>query len=340
MGIPKAELHIHVEGTIEPEHYLELMARNELPTKYATADAVKERLKYQRDLNTFIEVYEEILSSMVTESDFYEVAMAYYRKVASQGTVYVELFFDPQMHTSRGLSLETVMAGLLRARADAGLELGLEAHYIACFNRDRSAASAMEHLLALVPWKDAILGIGLDNPEEIDFPKKFEAVFQRGRELGFRLTTHCDVNVPNTIAHHWGALDVLKVERIDHGLNVMDEPALIEAVRDRGIGLTACPTLLYLDIPGRIEARVGAVKGLLDADILVSVHSDDPGLMRSLYVGDILQLTQETGELSQAEVVELVKNAFRIAWIPEARKAAYLARVDAWVAEYARKKAE
>lgn len=327
LNVPKAELHLHFEGTLEPDHYLELIEQNGLEAKYDSLEAVQERLLDQRDLNSFIEVYEELLSAMQAEDDFYEVALAYCRKVSSQGVLYVELFFDPQMHTIRGISLDTVMQGLLRAREEANTSLGLTLNFIACFNRDRSAESA-EHLEELVRWQDVILGIGLDNPEEIDFPKKFAPVYARARELGFRLTTHCDVNVPNTLAHHWDAIELMQVERIDHGLNVIDDPALLNEVRRRGIGLTACPTLLYLDIPGRMEGRAGAIKTLLEAGVQVCVNSDDPGMMRSLYVGDLLALTVEAADLSREQTLELARNSFRIAWISEDDRQRYIREVD------------
>ena len=328
LNVPKAELHIHFEGTLEPDHYLKLIEQNGLEAKYDSLEAVQERLLDQRDLNSFIEVYEELLSAMRTEDDFYEVAMAYCRKVSSQGVLYVELFFDPQMHTVRGISLDTVMRGLLRAREEANVSLGLTLNFIACFNRDRSAESAAKHLEELVRWQDVILGIGLDNPEEIDFPKKFASVYARARELGFRLTTHCDVNVPNTLAHHWDAIELMQVERIDHGLNVIDDPALLNVVRRRGIGLTACPTLLYLDIPGRMGSRAGAIKTLLEAGVQVCVNSDDPGMMRSLYVGDLLALTVEEVDLSREQTLELARNSFRIAWISDDDRQRYIRAVD------------
>jgi adenosine deaminase len=331
--MPKAELHVHLEGLLEPEQYLELVARNGLEPKYPTVEAVKERLIYQRDLNTFIEVYEELLSAMYTEEDFYEVAMAYIERVAAQGVLRVEMFFDPQMHTTRGIPLDVVMRALIRARADAATQFGVSLAYIPCFNRDRSAESAMALLPELVAWKEkaALLGIGLDNPEVAGFPDKFAEVFAAAAEAGFRLTTHCDVNIPNSVAHHWGALDVLKVERIDHGLNVIDDPALVAAVKARGIGLTACVTLLYRDIPGRIEDRAQRVRGLVDAGIPLCLNSDDPGLMRSLYVGDLYVLLAETGLFTREEMVNMARDSFRMAWIPDAEKAALLERLEAFV---------
>ena len=328
MGLPKAELHIHFEGTIEPEHYLELIERNGLERRYPDADAVRQRLEHARDLDTFIEVYEELLSVMHTADDFEAVAMAYFERVAAQGTVYVEMFFDPQMHTYRGIDLETVMAGLAAARDRAAAELALEVWFIACFNRDRSAESALAHLEAIRPWSDIIIGVGLDNPEEIGFPEKFAGVFRRAGELGFRLTTHLDVNVPNTLAHHWGALEVLNVERFDHGLNTLDDPELIAEVKARGIGLTACPTLLYRDIPGRLEARLGAIRRLLEHGVIISIHSDDPGLMRSLYIGDLYLLAHVEGGFGREEILALVRNGFRTAWIDDDRRRALLAAVD------------
>ncbi len=326
-SIPKAELHVHFEGTLEPEHYLELAKRNSLPGRYATAAAVRQRQRDGRDLKSFIEVYEELLSVIRTEADFREVAVAHLRRAKAQGIVYTEMFFDPQMHTERGIPLATVFAGLLAAQAAARNEFGVRVEYIMCFNRDRSVESALAILEASKPWHRRILGVGLDNPEEKDFPRKFAGVFARARSLGLRATSHCDVNQPNTLAHHWGCLDELKVERIDHGINVLDDPALIAAVKARGIGLTVCPTLMEADIPGRLEFRAKAVKRMLELRLLVTINSDDPGLMRGLLVGDLMLGVHRTVGLTKAEIVTLAENSFRIAWLPEADRAVYLAAV-------------
>ncbi len=329
MALPKAELHVHIEGTLEPEHYLELIARNGLTPRYASPEAVRQRLTHATDLNTFIEVFSELLSAMRTERDFHDVALTYFRRVRAQQVVYVEMFFDPQMHTERGIPLATVFAGLLSAKNQAAEEFGLRAEYIMCFNRDRSAESAAAILEESRPWHDRILGIGLDNPEERDFPRKFAGVFARARELGLRLTSHCDVNQPNTVAHIWGCLDELKVERIDHGINVLDDPKLIAAVRERRIGLTVCPTLLYAEIPGRLAFRARAIKQMLDLGLLVTINSDDPGMMRSLLVGDLFWIVHEAVGLTRAEIVTLAANSFEIAWLPPEEKRAYLAAVQA-----------
>ncbi|MCC5888127.1 MAG: adenosine deaminase [Gammaproteobacteria bacterium] len=331
MGLPKTELHIHLEGTLEAEDYLALMARNGRDSPYGDAAAVRDRLTYARDLDTFIEVYEELLGAMETAHDFEQVAMTYIERVSAQGVIYVEMFFDPQMHTYRGVALETVMEGLYRAHARAPVEYGVELWFIACFNRDRSAASALRHLEALAPYQDIVIGVGLDNPEEIGFPEKFATVFARAAAMGFRRTTHLDVDVPNTIEHHWSALRLLDIERIDHGLNVADDPGLIVAVREAGIALTACPTLLYRDIPGRLEGRLARIRTLLDAGIEISLHSDDPGLMRDLYVGDLYLLAHLEGGFTRAEIVALARNSLLSAWVDEDRRRIWLQAFDAWL---------
>ena len=340
MGLPKTELHVHLEGTIEPEDYLALVDRNGLDSAYATPEAVRERLTYQRDLDTFIEVYEELLSALTTARDFEEAVVRYAARVAPQGVVYVEMFFDPQMHTSRGIALEDVMAGLKAGSARAAAEQGVEIAYIACFNRDRSAESAHAHLEKLVEYQDVILGIGLDNPEVIDFPEKFQTVFARAGELGFRLTTHLDVNVPNTLTHHRDAIELLGVERIDHGLNVIDDTALVDTVVGRGIGLTGCATLMYRHEPGapetkaRLTERFGRVRRLLDAGVEISLNSDDPGMMRGLYLGDLYLLGYEGGYLTLGELAALARHGFHTAWLAPAERAEYLQRLDTFVASH------
>lgn len=339
MALPKTELHVHLEGTIEPEDYLALVARNGIDSPYATAHAVRERLTYQRDLNTFIEVYEELLSALVTARDFEEAVVRYAERVAAQGVVYVEMFFDPQMHTSRGIALEDVMTGLAKGKARAAVEHAVEIRYIACFNRNRSAESARDHLERLVDYRDLVIGVGLDNPEIIDFPAKFAAVFERAKALGFRLTTHLDVNVPNTLAHHHDAIALLAVERIDHGLNVIDDPELLRKVRDQRIGLTGCATLLYRHGEGepetqeRLADRFGRMTRLMDAGVVISLNSDDPGLMKGLYVGDLYALGYREGYLTIDQAVALARNGFAIAWLDDAERTGYLEALTTFVDE-------
>ncbi|NKF24752.1 adenosine deaminase [Solimonas marina] len=328
MAMPKAELHVHIEGTMEPELYLDIAARNGIATPYADAEAVRQRLRDAHDLPSFIGIYEELIAAIRSAQDFRDLAMAFFAKAQSQGVVYAEVFFDPQLHLERGIPLAAIFGGLARARIEAEQTLGFKARYIMCFLRDRSADDALKVLRDSAPWRDEFIGIGLDNPEVDGFPDKFAAVFDEARGMGLRLTTHCDVGQPNTVAHHWGALDVLKVERIDHGLNVLDDPKLIDAVRERRIGLTAAPTLFYTEIPGRMEYRAGAIKQLLEHGLLVSLNSDDPGMKRSLYIGDLMLRAARTVGLSRDMLVQLARNSFVTAWLSDEERDAYLAQLE------------
>lgn len=324
MGLPKAELHVHLEGTMEPELYLEMARRNGITTRYATPEDVRARLRDAHDLGSFIQIYEELVGVMKTERDFHDVALAYFRKASSQGVVHAEVYVDPQLHQARGVSLATLYGGLSRAGEDAKRELGLDARFILSFLRDRPAQQAAQLLEESRPWLGSlIIGVGLDNPEVDDFPVKFQAVYARARELGLHLTSHCDVDQPDTVAHHWGVIKLLGVERIDHGLNVLNDPALVEEVRRRKIGLTAAPTLFYADIPGRMKYRAGAIARLLDEGLLVTVNSDDPGMKRSLYVGDLMLRVHDATGMDRAHLAQLARNSFVIAWIEPAQRRAY-----------------
>lgn len=332
MGLPKAELHVHLEGTMEPELYLEMARRNGITTRYATPEDVRARLRDAHDLGSFIQIYEELMGVMKTESDFHDVALAYFRKARSQGVVHAEVYVDPQLHLARGVSLATLYGGLSRAGEDAKRELGLDARFILSFLRDRPAQQAAQLLEESRPWLGSlIIGVGLDNPEVYDFSVKFQAVYARARELGLHLTSHCDVDQPNTVAHHWGVIKLLGVERIDHGLNVLNDPALVEEVRRRKIGLTGAPTLFYKDIPGRMEYRAGAIARLLEEGLLVTVNSDDPGMKRSLYVGDLMLRVQQTSGIDRAHLAPLARNSFAISWIEPAQRRAYALQLESYL---------
>lgn len=334
MGLPKAELHIHMEGTMEPEQYLLIAARNGIDSPYPDPEAVRERLRSGHDLPSFIEVYEELIGAIQTPQDIRDITLAFFRKAHSQGVRRVEMYFDPQLHLERGMTLASIFEGLAMARNDAMDEMDISIGYIMAFLRDRPAEDAASVLEASRPWHDQLLGVGLDNPEVTDFPQKFQPVFARAKSLGLRLTSHCDVGQENTIAHHWGVLDVLGVERIDHGLNVLDDPELLAAVKARGIGLTGVPSLFYRDIPGRMEYRAGAIKGLLDAGAEISIHSDYPGMKRGLYVGDLMLLVQEETGMTKTELAQLARNSFHTAWISDEERQHYLAMIDEYVATF------
>lgn len=336
-GLPKTELHIHFEGTLEPGAVLELARKNRIADfPFSSVEDIQRRMGETRDLPTFIRIYEQMLSVMRTEDDFYEAAIRYFRRVREQNVLYVELFFDPQMHTSRGVPFETVMAGLRRACDEARTVLGLRSVLILCFNRDRSAESALRHLELGLAHRDLIIGVGADNPEDLGFPARFAEVYARAAGEGLRLTSHCDVDIAGSVQNIRDCLDLLHVERIDHGVNVLEDPALVARARERRIGFTVAPALLYGPAHGAVNARyfdrcaLGA-KAMLDAGLLVTLASDDPGLFCSQYVGEVYVAVRERLDLSAGDMVAFARNGFEMAWLKPDERAAYLARLDAYV---------
>ncbi len=334
MGLPKAELHLHMEGTMEPELFLKIAARNGMEVPYSEPDEVRERLRTAHDLPSFIEIYEELIGVVKYPEDIRDITLHYYRKAYSQGVRHVEMYFDPQLHLERGMGLDQVFEGLAMGKAAAESEMELTIGFIMAFLRDRPAETAMQVLEDAKPWHKQLMGVGLDNPEVVNFPEKFKEVYAKAKGYGLRLTSHCDVGQKNTIENHWGVIRTLGVERIDHGLNVLDDPELLAEVKARGIGLTGVPSLFYREIPGRLEYRAGAVKGLLDAGVEISIHSDDPGMKRGLYVGDLMLRAQSVTGMTRADLVALAKNSFRTAWISDTERAYYLAMIDDYVASF------
>ena len=326
-GMPKAELHLHIEGTLEPQLKFRLAERNGVDLPYETVEDVIAGYDFD-SLTTFLVGYYEGMGVLQQEQDFYDLAMDYFRKVASQNLVYAEIFFDPQGHTSRGVEFGTVIEGLHRARNDAAADLGVDVQLIMCFLRDMSAESAAETLTQAEPYKDWIIGIGLDSDERGNPPVKFKDVYARAAEQGYRLTMHCDVDQENTIDHIWQALDVIGVERIDHGVNSLEDPRLVEEIKSRGIGLTVCPVSNVYVVQ---DSRAADLKRMLDLGMLATVNSDDPAYFQA-YVAENLKTAQEEGDLTRDEVVQLVRNAFTISWAPEDRKQAYIDRLESYAA--------
>jgi len=326
-GIPKAELHVHIEGTLEPELKFELAARNGLQLPYGSVDEMRAAYDFD-DLSSFLAMYYEGMSVLLTERDFYDLAMAYFRKAHSQNVVYAEVFFDPQAHTSRGIEFDTVMKGLLRAQRDAEASFGLRSQLILCFLRDMSAASAAATLERSLPYRDRIIGVGLDSDERDNPPLKFKDVFARARAEGFHLTMHCDVDQEDSVGHIWQCLNDIGVERIDHGVNAVEDAALVEEIKRRGLGLTVCPISNSYVTDG---LKADEIKRLLDLGVRVTVNSDDPAYFPG-YMNENLLALQQAANLSRDEIVRLVKNAFSISWLPDDDKDGYLRGVDAYAA--------
>ena len=326
-GLPKAELHLHIEGTLEPELKFALAGRNGLELPYASVEEARAAYDFN-DLTSFLVGYYEGMSVLLTEADFFDLAMAYFRKARSQNVVYAEIFFDPQGHTSRGVAFDTIIDGFQRARREADASLGIRSELIMCFLRDMSAASALETLEQSLPHKDGIIGVGLDSDERGNPPTKFKEVFARARDEGYRLTMHCDVDQENSVDHIWQCLNEIGVERIDHGVNALEDDALIEEIKSRGLGLTVCPISNGYVTDG---LKSDEVKRMLDRGVRVTINSDDPAYFQA-YVNENLVALQEAANLTRDEMVQLAKNGFTISWLPDDEKARYLSAVDAYAA--------
>lgn len=322
-SLPKAELHVHLEGTLEPEHIFALAKKNGIPLEYKTPEEVIDAYDFY-DLPSFLKIYYAAMEVLQTEEDFYELAYHYFERAAAQNLVYAEPFFDPQAHTSRGVEFSTVLNGIHRAQLDAKNNLGLETNLIMCFLRDMSAESAAEHLEMAVPYKDWIVGVGLDSDEKDNPPSKFAEVFARARSLGLKLTMHCDVNQKDILEHIGECLELIEVDRIDHGINVLEDDALSAEVASRGLGLTVCP------VSNRfvVQSLTGdELKKMLELGIKATVNSDDPAYFRA-YMNENLFALAEEADFSKADILQLTRNAFEISWISDQKKSEYLSKLD------------
>ena len=329
LGLPKAELHLHLEGTLEPELKFELAARNGIELAQKTVDEVRATYDFT-DLTSFLAVYYPAMGVLQTADDFHDLAWAYLRKAASQGVVHVEMFFDPQAHTSRGVPFEDVIGGYRRAAVRAEAELGVSAELILCFLRDFSAEHAMSTLMEALPYRRWIVGVGLDSDERDNPPAKFAAVFERARAEGFLLTMHCDIDQPGSIEHIRQVLTEIQVDRIDHGTNIVESPELVELVKERGLGLTCCPVSNSFVTE---QMKADEIVGLMREGVAVTVNSDDPAYFGG-YVGDNYVALAEYAHLTREDLVQLAVNSFQASWLTPARRDAYLTRVREYAASH------
>lgn len=321
-SLPKAELHVHLEGTLEPELSFELAQKNGIALPCATPQDIIAAYDFV-DLPSFLTIYYGAMQVLVDESDFYRLTWDYLAKAASQNIVYAELFFDPQAHTSRGVAFETVITGIRKAQLDAAETLGLESQLILCFLRDLPAESAMEHLHMAQPYLGWLVGVGLDSDEKDNPPGKFSEVFALAREWGLKLTMHCDVNQNNTLEHIRQVIDEIGVDRIDHGVNSLESDDLCAKIRDKGLGLTVCPVSNRFVVQSLTS---GEIREMLGRGMKVTINSDDPAYFRAYLNENFVEL-QEEGGFTRGEIVTLVGNAFDVAWIDDRRRAGYRERL-------------
>jgi adenosine deaminase len=325
--LPKCELHVHVEGTLEPEMKFELAKRNGITLPYKDVAELKAAYTFN-DLPSFLKIYYEGMAVLIQEPDFYNLTYAYLKKARSQNVLYAEMFFDPQAHTSRGVPFDVVIRGIRRAQMDAEKQLGIRSQLIMCFLRDWSAEFAMSTLLESLPYKEWIIGVGLDSDEHNNPPLKFQKVFARARAEGYLLTMHCDVNQKDSVEHIRQCLEDIGVSRIDHGTNSLESAALTEALKQTQIALTICPVSNTFCTDG---SQTHIIKKMLELGIRATVNSDDPAYFNG-YMTENFQLVHKDGPMGEAELKQLSLNAFEAAWLPRATKDKYLALVEAHAA--------
>jgi adenine deaminase len=323
LTLPKAELHLHIEGTLEPELMFELGRRNGVQLPYPDPEAVRRAYRFT-DLQSFLDVYYRACSVLIREEDFYELTVAYLARAQTQGVRHVEMFFDPQTHTARGVQLETVVGGIARALNEAR-HLGMTSHLIMCFLRDLPVDDAMATMEQALAHTDVIFGVGLDSAEAGNPPRKFRDVFDRAISAGLHTVAHAGEEGPPD--YIWQALDLLGAERIDHGVRCLQDPHLVRRLEIDRIPLTVCP---FSNVKLRVVDTLAQhpLATLLDHGLCATVNSDDPAYFGG-YVGENLAGVADALKLDDATVVELARNSFEASFLDDATRAAYLAELDA-----------
>jgi adenosine deaminase len=323
LTLPKAELHLHIEGTLEPELMFELARRNGVRLPYADPEAVRRAYRFT-DLQSFLNVYYQACSVLIQEQDFYELSAAYLARARAQGVRHVEMFFDPQTHTARGVKLETVVGGISRALTEAG-QLGMTSQLIMCFLRDLPADDAMATLEQALAHTNVIFGVGLDSAEVGNPPQKFRRVFERAISAGLRTVAHAGEEGPPD--YIWQALDLLGAERIDHGVRCLEDRSLVQRLEADRVPLTVCP---FSNVKLRVVETLGQhpLATMLERGLCATVNSDDPAYFGG-YVGDNLAGVAQVLRLDDAAVVKLARNSFEASFLDDVVRARYLAELAA-----------
>lgn len=322
-ALPKAELHVHIEGTFEPELMFAIAQRNQIQIPYQSVEEVKQAYNFH-NLQSFLDIYYAGANVLVHEQDFYDLAWAYFEKCAEDRVVHTEMFFDPQTHTERGVAFATVLAGLKRACKDAKEKLGISSQLIMCFLRHLSEEKAFETLEQALPFKDDIIAIGLDSSEVGHPPSKFERVFAKAREAGFLIVAHAGEEGPPE--YIWEALDLLKVNRIDHGVRSEEDERLMARLIAEKMPLTVCP-LSNLKLCVVKDMGEHNIRRLLQKGVHVTVNSDDPSYFGG-YMNDNFVAIQQALDLSNEELKQLAINSFEASFISDEEKQKWVAEVN------------
>ena len=324
-GGPKAELHIHIEGSLEPELIFALAERNGVALAYPSVEALRAAYAFT-DLQSFLDIYYAGASVLLTEADFHAMALAYFARAAADHVVHAELFFDPQTHTERGVDIGVVIGGLSRACADAKAVYGIDASLILCFLRHLSEDAALATLAQALPYRQQIIGVGLDSSERGHPPEKFANVFARAKALGLHLVAHAGEEGPP--AYIEAALDVLKVERIDHGVRCVESSALVERLAAMRMPLTVCP---LSNVKLRVFDSLAEhnLPALLDAGLCACVNSDDPAYFGGYLNDNLVQTFAALPQLGPQQAYQLLRNSFEASFCSDAQRADWIADLDA-----------
>lgn len=321
-ALPKAELHVHIEGTFEPELMFDIAQRNEIAIPYKSVDEVKQAYNFH-NLQSFLDIYYAGANVLIYEQDFYDLAWAYFEKCALDNVVHTEIFFDPQTHTDRGIAFEVVVDGLTRASQDAQEKLGITTHWIMCFLRHLSEEAAFVTLEQALPYKDRIIGVGLDSSEMGHPPSKFERVFAKAREAGFLVVAHAGEEGP--APYVWEALDLLKVNRIDHGVRSEEDPELMQRLIAEKMPLTVCP-LSNLKLCVVDDMQQHNIRRLLQQGVKVTVNSDDPAYFGG-YMNDNFIAISDALDLTPEELKQLAINSFEASFISNENKQKWISLI-------------
>ena len=323
--IPKAELHVHIEGTLEPELMFEFAKRNNISLKYPSIEALRSAYNFY-NLQSFLDIYYEGANVLITEQDFYDLTWAYLKKRHSENVIHAEIFFDPQTHTTRGVKFETIVNGINNALSDGEKKFDLSSKLIMCFLRHLSEKSAIETLEESILFKDKIAGVGLDSSELGNPPSKFIDVFKKAISFGYLPVAHAgEEGSPEYI---WEAIDKLKVLRIDHGVRCLEDKALVSELIKRKIPLTVCP-LSNVRLGVFKSLKEHNLKKLLDSGLLVTINSDDPAYF-SGYVTENYLAVLKALKLTKQEIYQLAKNSFEASFLSESHKKQCLQKVNVW----------
>jgi len=326
-GLPKAELHLHLEGSFEPEQMFAIARRNKADIPFKSVEEVRRAYRFS-NLQDFLDIYYQSANVLLTEEDFYDLTLAYLKRAHDDGVRHVEVFFDPQTHTARGVAFATVADGIVRALADGEAQFGITSKLILCFLRHLSEEDALATLKEADPYLDRIAGVGLDSSELGHPPSKFTRAFDAARAAGLRLVAHAGEEGP---AHYiWEALDVLGVHRLDHGNRSLDDPKLVERLVAERMTLTVCP-LSNLMLCVVKDLKDHPLKRMLDLGLCATVNSDDPAYFGG-YVGENYRAVAAALGLDKADLIQLAKNSFLGSFLSEADIARHIAAVDAYAA--------